>query len=98
MDSTTILGTGRYGFVVRGQYREIEVAVERTSSFKKETENLVRSFNHKNVAKLLHVERDDTDPALYKYRTGYYSLHVVKLVNLISIIFFQVIARLNCIK
>ena len=62
VSSKEILGTGRYGSVVRGTWNGNAIAVKRIQySIKLETD-LVRSFNHENVAKLLHVlERHDKD-------------------------------------
>lgn len=68
MDSGNILGIGNYGNILGGKWKGNAVAVKRVNySISRETEDLVRKFNHENVVKILHVERHDNDPVI-KFR------------------------------
>ena len=67
VDSLNILETGNYGPVFTGEWKtELlpsgPVAVKRTQSVSQHIEDLVRSLEHENVVKLLHVKRQDTEP------------------------------------
>lgn len=57
VDFANILGTGDYGQVVYGTWKGNGVAVKQIPLVKRQTEDVIRSLDHPNVVKLLHVER-----------------------------------------
>ncbi len=58
-----VLGYGGYGTVFKGELKRIPVAVKRIDLFKTasndQEEAALKTFEHPNVIKLLHVESDD---------------------------------------